>query len=186
MKGASKMLENSYIEIWKWHALRFLSRGLIRQSSYPRNANYRELLRGFPYSVNAWESLIGIKLLMDKVDDVEAARVEKTGWRSQNFSAHLRLLWDLIGKTNIAIYWRWLGFFWRKGRVCEDVADIVFRTGDLGNHESSSSFGINPIESHFVIILVEYFLWQERTKKKLINVLWRIRMGFWTGNYEVR
>ena len=93
VKDARKLLQrDSENEI----ALRFLSRGLIRQNrlslAMPIIENYCEV---FPYSVNAWESLIETKLLMDKVDDASEAWQELrklAGEDHRIFSAHLRLL----------------------------------------------------------------------------------------------
>ena len=71
VKDARKLLQkDSENEI----ALRFLSRGLIRQGrlslALPIIEKYCEV---FPYSVYAWESLIETKLLMDKVGDAREA-----------------------------------------------------------------------------------------------------------------
>ena len=150
VKDARKLLQrDSENEI----ALRFLSRGLIRQNrlslAMPIIENYCEV---FPYSVNAWESLIETKLLMDKVDDASEAWQELRKLAGEDhrvffcaLEVALRFNWkdkyrNLLEMARVS--------FDAKEEFAEDVADIVFRTGDLGESwRVLSSFGINPIES---------------------------------------
>ena len=150
VKDARKLLQrDSENEI----ALRFLSRGLIRQGrlslAMPIIENYCEV---FPYSVNAWESLIETKLLMDKVDDASEAWQELRKLAGEDhrvffcaLEVALRFNWkdkyrNLLEMARVS--------FDAKEEFAENVADIVFRTGDLGESwRVLSSFGINPIES---------------------------------------
>lgn len=134
-------------------ALRFLSRGLIRQGrlslAIPIIEKYCEVL---PYSVNAWESLIETKLLMDKVDDAA-----ETWNELRNLVREDRRVFFCALEVALRFNWKdkyhnllemARGSFDEREEFAENVAEIVFRTGDLGESwRVLSSLGINPIES---------------------------------------
>ena len=132
---------------------RFLWRSLVRLGRLSEaEPIIKEFCKMFPFSVEAWESLIEIQLMMDKVEDsnitwkgIRDSIGEDSDGLYTALEVSLRFNWKnrygSIMKNEAVKFAREKGF-------AEKIAEINLNCGDIGNSWSVlCSEGIKPMES---------------------------------------
>lgn len=134
--------------------LRYYSRGLIRKGLLHQVIPILEdYCRVCPFSVDAWESLIEVQLMMDK--EIEASETWKK-LRSQISGESMSFLCAL--EISLKFNWReeYLSLIENEGveqshnsDFAEDIAEIHFRLGEIGSAwRFLSSNGVDPMKSN--------------------------------------